>query len=140
MEEHSRKKINEETILELKKLTLDGYSVNEISQILNICCTTVRNYITKFGLTIIPKNTREEEILKLHSESKTVKEISQLLNMSQTTVRKYLKENNLDYNRKNLKVSNELLENIKKLNFGLWMMVLIKVCLLQIRFRTRNIF
>jgi intein-encoded DNA endonuclease-like protein len=100
----------------------------------------VRNYITKFGLTIIPKNTREEEILKLHSESKTVKEISQLLNMSQTTVRKYLKENNLDYNRKNLKVSNELLENIKKLNFGLWMMVLIKVCLLQIRFRTRNIF
>lgn len=103
------KKISNEVLASIKRLSEQGKGVVEISKSLGISQPTVSKYMKTLGFkTDMSAEGKKDEIVRLYKQGKLIIEIAEIVGLSRRTVRKYLQQEGLTKKAEELRFGDEL--------------------------------
>jgi len=88
--------INNKMLREMKKLYIEGYSIEKIAKKLDLAYSSTRDYLLKAGVKFRTSSkdkisiSQHNKFINLYHEGKSIKQIAQICNVSFSTVRRHL--------------------------------------------------
>src|SRR3989338_4837193 len=98
--------INNKILVEMRKLYIEGLSIEKIAKKFNLANSSTRNYLLKAGAKFktaskdVVSISQHNKFINLYQEGKSIKRIAQICNVSFSTVRRHLIKSNLNLKKR----------------------------------------